>query len=183
VLRREVESLLAADDQAGGFLSAADFHEQVVAVAAGPAALAAGQKLGRYELVSEIGAGAMGVVYLARDAALDRRVALKVLPPQFATDAERAARFAVEAKAASALNHPNILTIHEIGHDGDTWYIATEFIDGVTLRQRIASGSVPAAEAFDIATQCTAALGAAHDAGVIHATSSRKTSWCAATAS
>jgi eukaryotic-like serine/threonine-protein kinase len=167
-LRREVESLLAADDRAGGFLSTADFREQISAVTGDARRVKPGQTLGRYELLSEIGAGAMGVVYLARDTALDRPVALKLLPPAFAADQKRAARFAVEAKAASALNHPNILTIHEIGSDGDTLYIATEFVDGVTLRRRIADGPVPLQEALDIAQQCAAALCAAHDAGVIH---------------
>ena len=167
-LRREVESLIAAGDRAGDFLSASDFREQLAAVAVSARHLSPGQKVGRYELESELGAGGMGVVFLARDTDLDRPVALKVLPATFAGDAERAARFAVEAKAASALNHPNILTIYEIGHDGDTLYIATEFVDGVTLRQRLAAGALPPAEALAIVEQCAAALSAAHEAGVIH---------------
>src|SRR6266545_87909 len=99
--------------------------------------LSAGTKLGRYEIRSKIGEGGMGEVYLAHDTKLDRRVALKILPADVATDHTRMRRFVQEAKAASALNHPNIITIHEIDKIDAVSFIATEFIDGETLRQRL----------------------------------------------
>ena len=99
-----------------------------------------GQTLGQYHILSAIGAGAMGEVYLARDTRLDRQVALKIPPARFTRSSERVARFRREAKAASALNHPNIITIYDIGQRGDIWFIAVELIEGVTLRQRLAAG-------------------------------------------
>src|SRR3989475_1658589 len=99
--------------------------------------IAAGTKLGRYEIRSKIGAGGMGEVYLAQDTKLDRRVALKILPTDVASNHDRMRRFVQEAKAASALNHPNIITIHEIDQADSAYFIATEFIDGETLRQRM----------------------------------------------
>ncbi len=102
--------------------------------------LDAGTKLGRYEIRSKIGAGGMGEVYLAQDTELDRTVAIKILPEALASDQQRLQRFVQEAKAASALNHPHILTIYEIGTIENSRFIATEFIDGETLRQRIGAG-------------------------------------------
>src|SRR5215475_8779273 len=99
--------------------------------------LAAGTKLGHYEIRSRIGAGGMGEVYLADDVKLRRKVALKLLSADLTKDADRLRRFEQEAQAASALNHPNILVIHEIGTEGYAHFIATEFIEGETLRQRI----------------------------------------------
>src|SRR5213594_2949554 len=95
--------------------------------------------LSHYRIVSQLGAGGMGEVYLAEDTKLDRKVALKLLPAQFTQDEDRVRRFIQEAKAASALNHPNIITIYEIGQEQGAHYIATEFIDGQTLRQRMTS--------------------------------------------
>ena len=100
--------------------------------------IAAGTKLGRYEIRAKIGAGGMGEVYLAQDTELDRPVALKFLSPEVAADQKRLNRFFQEAKAASALNHPNILTVYEIGRADDTNFFATEFVDGRTLRAEIA---------------------------------------------
>ncbi len=97
-----------------------------------------GTKLGRIEIRKKIGAGGMGEVFLARDAQLERNVALKVLLPEFCCDEERVHRFKLEAKAASALNHPSIITIHEINELDDRLFIATEFVDGETLREKIA---------------------------------------------
>ncbi len=165
-MRREVESLLDAREHAGSFLSAAqlqDHFEQLI-----PEERLVGQTLGHYQIVSAIGAGAMGEVYLARDTRLDRRVALKVLPAKFTRDSGRIARFRREAKAASALNHPNILTIYDIGEIDDTCFIAAEFIEGETLRERLAVGKMELSEALGIASQCALALEAAHQAGILH---------------
>ncbi|MGH9904245.1 MAG: serine/threonine-protein kinase, partial [Pyrinomonadaceae bacterium] len=130
--------------------------------------LATGAKLGRYQIRSQLGAGGMGEVYLAFDTELDRTVAIKILPDDVAANQQRLNRFIQEAKAASALNHPHILTIHEIGTTGATRFIATEFIDGDTLRQRIRSSSPTLNEILEIAIQTAGALAAAHVAGIIH---------------
>src|SRR5881392_2758107 len=134
--------------------------------------VAPGTRLDRYEIISPLGAGGMGEVYLALDTRLDRRVALKLLPAEFTQDADRVRRFMQEAKAASALNHPNILTIYEIGAaptaTGDAYYIATEYIDGETLRAQMQRASLSLAAALDLALQVATALAAAHEAGIIH---------------
>jgi serine/threonine-protein kinase len=127
-----------------------------------------GRSLASYKVVSLIGAGGMGQVYLARDDKLNRFVALKVLLPEIAGDAARTRRFDQEARAASALNHPNILTIYDIGSVDDTHYIATEYVEGETLRQRIDRGRIDTRTALDIACQIAGALAAAHDAKIIH---------------
>ena len=130
--------------------------------------LEAGARLGVYRIVSPLGAGGMGEVFLAHDTRLERNVALKILPRAFAADAERLGRFVREAKSASALNHPNILTIHEIGESDGLRYLATELIVGETLRVRIARGALPVADALEVAAQVAAALAAAHEAGIVH---------------
>ncbi|MBA3804129.1 MAG: protein kinase [Acidobacteria bacterium] len=130
--------------------------------------LSSGAQLGRYEIRSLLGAGGMGEVYLASDTLLERNVALKVLPAEVASDRQRMQRFTQEAKAASSLNHPNIITIHEIGHIDSIYFIATEFIKGVSLRERMAKGEMRLEEVLDVAMQTASALAAAHEAGVIH---------------
>src|SRR5712691_5864247 len=130
--------------------------------------IAASTKLGRYEIRSKIGAGGMGDVYLAQDRKLDRKVALKILPAEVAADRNRMSRFVQEAKAASALNHPNIITIYEIEHIDSVNFIATEFIDGVTLRQRMRAAPMKVGEVLDVAAQIAGALSAAHAAGIVH---------------
>ena len=130
--------------------------------------LSPGTKLGRYEIKSQIGAGGMGEVFLAEDTRLERTVALKILPAELANDQQRMHRFIQEAKTASALNHPNILTIYEIEEIDSINLIATEFIDGETLRARIQRAPVSPSEALDIAIQVASALSAAHDAGIVH---------------
>src|ERR1044071_946919 len=105
-------------------------------------AVTAGTRLDRYEIISPLGAGGMGEVYLALDTRLDRRVALKLLPAQFTQDADRVRSFIQKAKAASALNHPNIIPIHEISEIGETHFMATEFIDGQTLRQEMGDAGI-----------------------------------------
>ena len=130
--------------------------------------LTIGTCLGPYEVVAQIGVGGMGEVYLAQDTKLDRKVALKVLPMDVVSDHERLRRFGQEARAASALNHPNILTIHEIGESEGTNYISTEFVDGKTLREMMNRGGFTLHQAIDIAIQAASALSAAHEAGIIH---------------
>ena len=127
-----------------------------------------GTKLGRYEIRAKIGTGGMGEVYLAQDAKLDRKVALKILPTDVATHHDRMHRFEQEAKAASALNHPNIITIFEIEQVDSVNFIATEFIDGQTLRERMRSGPMKLGEVLEVAIQSASALSAAHDAGIVH---------------
>ena len=127
-----------------------------------------GTRFDRYEIISPLGAGGMGEVYLARDTRLGRKVALKLLLAEFTRDPFRLQRFEQEAKAASALNHPNIITIHEIGEYEAKHFITTEFIDGRTLRQTILRGKLPAVNAVDIAIQISSALTAAHETGIVH---------------
>ena len=127
-----------------------------------------GTWLGRYEIRSQLGAGGMGEVYLAQDTKLDRRVALKILPADVAAHQDRMKRFVQEAKAASALNHPNIITIYEIDQADSVHFIATEFIDGETLRRRMKTAPIKLSEVLDIATQIGSALSAAHAAGIVH---------------
>jgi len=131
-------------------------------------ALSPGAKLGRYEIRSQLGAGGMGEVYLAQDPTLGRNVALKVLPEDVASNRHRMQRFVQEAKAASGLNHPNIITIYEIGTEPGAHFIATEFIDGETLRQHMLHTSLTMIEAVDIAVQMASALSSAHAAGIVH---------------
>jgi serine/threonine-protein kinase len=163
-VRREVESLLSSYEEAPGFMDAPAVEQW----SAARRKLSAGQRFSHYEIDSLIGEGGMGEVYAAHDTKLGRKVALKLLPPDFTGDPDRVQRFMREARAASSLNHPNILTVHEIGVEDSTHFIATEFIDGVTLRRRIGDGGMRLDALLDVATQTAAALAAAHEAGVIH---------------
>ncbi|MGI8732373.1 MAG: protein kinase domain-containing protein [Pyrinomonadaceae bacterium] len=130
--------------------------------------VSAGKRLGRYEIRSLLGVGGMGEVYLAQDTQLRRPVALKLLPPEFTLNEERLGRFKQEAFAASALNHPNILTIYEIGSEDDSHFIATEFIEGVSLRERMAKEGLTIEQVLDVGGQIGSALAAAHAAGIVH---------------
>jgi eukaryotic-like serine/threonine-protein kinase len=127
-----------------------------------------GRTISHYRIVEPLGAGGMGHVYLAEDVRLGRKLAVKVLAPKLVTDPERVRRFGLEARAVSALNHPNILTIHDIGQDGDLHFIATEFVDGETLRARLDRGRLEIVQVLEIAIQTGSALSAAHDAGIVH---------------
>jgi len=127
-----------------------------------------GTTLNQYKILSPIGKGGMGEVFLAQDTRLDRKVALKILPPEFAEDKDRMARFVLEAKSVSALNHPNIITIHEIGEQNGTHFITTEFIDGLTLGDYAKSKSLDYKTVLEIAVQVMSALDEAHSAGIIH---------------
>ncbi len=124
--------------------------------------------LSHYRIVSKIGAGGMGEVYLAQDTRLDRKLALKILPPEVAADHGRMSRFVQEARTASALNHPNIITIYEIDQADSVPFIATEFIDGETLRQRMKDGPLKLGDVLDVTAQIAGALSAAHVAGIVH---------------
>jgi serine/threonine protein kinase len=129
--------------------------------------LSSGARIGSYEIVAAVGAGGMGEVYRSRDVRLQRFAAIKVIKPDAADD-ERVRRFEAEALAASALNHPNILTVYEFGVHEGLHYLATEFIEGETLRERLRRGALPVRVAVDIALQAASALEAAHEAGLIH---------------
>src|SRR5712691_5516826 len=131
-------------------------------------AISPGKRLGRYEIRSKIGEGGMGEVYLAQDTKLDRKVALKILPADVTSNQDRMRRFVQEAKSASALNHPNIITIYEIEQIDSVNFIATEFIDGETLRERMRKAPVKLGEVLDLAAQIVSALSAAHTAGIVH---------------
>ena len=167
-LRHEVESLLAYDNRG------CDLIEKVAVEVAAPffaeeqPQLRPGQSISHYEVVTLIGKGGMGEVYLATDKHLHRSVALKLLPLDYTRNKDRLRRFQQEAQSASALNHPNILTIYELGEIDSQQFIATEFVDGETLRERIKSGPLSIREALDIAIQVAGALGAAHKAGIVH---------------
>src|SRR6266550_899303 len=128
----------------------------------------AGTKLGRYEIRSKIGEGGMGEVYLAHDTKLDRKVALKFLPAELASNRDRMDRFIREAKSSAALNHPNIATIHEIGEHDGTKFIAMEFIDGVTLREKIHHEGVEFRKLLKFLQHAAEGLARAHGAGIIH---------------
>ncbi len=167
-LRKQVESLLASDEQAESFIETPAFKEASRLLADRQPESMVGRAIGPYQIVALLGAGGAGEVYLAQDARLCRRVALKFLPACFTRDEERLRRFEQEARAASALNHPNIVTIHEIGQSDDIHFITTEFIDGFTLRSRMATGRITLSEALDIALQVASALAAAHQAGIVH---------------
>ncbi|HKQ75815.1 MAG TPA: protein kinase [Blastocatellia bacterium] len=172
-LRNEVESLLAAHEDAGAFLQSPAVEvaarEIVADELTSPAPQLIGRELANYKIISLLGRGGMGEIYLAEDKRLHRKVALKLLAPQFTNDADRVRRFDREARAVSALNHPNIVTIFDIGQAGGLWFMATEFIEGRTLRQVLTeSGALRLPEVFRIAGQIADALQAAHDVGIIH---------------
>jgi serine/threonine-protein kinase len=167
-LRRQVERLLEAHEIEDGFLSAPALETFAQEMAVVQARSLIGRKLGRYRILSLLGAGGMGEVYLAEDDALGRKVALKLLPAEFTRDQDRLRRFKQEARAASSLNHPNIVTIYEIGETDEIHFIATEFIDGQTLRQRLAQGRLELSAALDVGIQVAIALSAAHEAGIVH---------------
>lgn len=165
----EIFSLLAARNEAAGFL------EQPVGVKASlpnsgafQGTLQVGQQLKHYQVVAMLGKGGMGEVYLAEDQQLRRQVAIKLLPTQFTQDHERLFRFEQEARAASALNHPNIITIYEIGFADGLHFIVTEFVEGQTLRQRMRTTALRLSEVLELSAQVASALMTAHAAGIIH---------------
>ena len=168
-LRREVESLLQFDDGRGDRFIEEPALEKVAKMMAHekPESLV-GQQVGAYQILSLLGAGGMGVVYRARDTRLNRSVAIKVLPADRVSDPERKRRFIQEARAASALNHPNIITLHDIGSESGIDFIVMEYVSGKTLDQRIPRKGMRLNEALKLAIQITDALAKAHSAGIIH---------------
>src|SRR5881296_3664582 len=168
LLRRKVETLLASHQRAGSFIETSTVGIATRVIRNGQADLLVGQTFGHYKISKRIGSGGMGEVYLATDMTAGRKAALKLLPMRFTGDPERLKRFQQEARAVVALNHPNILTVYEIGEDHSTHYIASELIEGETLRQRQMRGRMQLSEAVDVAIQVASALAAAHEAGIVH---------------
>jgi Tol biopolymer transport system component len=167
-LHREVESLLAAHEKEGSFIDSPAHEAAAESILDEKTELRPGQLVGAYEILSFISRGGMGEVYLAQDVRLGRQVALKLLPSSVTKDISRVHRFEQEARAASALNHPNIITIYEIREANSTLMIATEFVEGETLRQRLASGALGLDDVLHAAIQIADALATAHKAGIIH---------------
>jgi eukaryotic-like serine/threonine-protein kinase len=168
MLRRKVEALLASDQRAGPFIESSTVGLATKIIENSQARLLVGQTTAHYKISEPIGTGGMGDVYLATDIVAGRKAALKLLPLRFTGDAQRLKRFEQEARAVVALNHPNILTIYEIGEDHSTHYIASELIEGETLRERLTGGPMLLSEAVDVAIQVASALAAAHHAGIVH---------------
>src|SRR5215472_9052849 len=167
-MRHEVESLLSSHERAENFIEVPAFEAAPEFVPDDNADALIGKLIGHYRIESLIGVGGMGKVYLARDERLGRKAAVKLLPDSLTTDETQLSRFKNEARTASALNHPNILTVYEIGTEGHAQFIATEFIEGATLRASLARGRINLQRAIEIAVQVASALAAAHDAGVVH---------------
>lgn len=167
-LCREVEKLLASFENAESFMEKPAAAEVASLIVDQKGKLKSGQQVAHYKTLRQIGEGGMGEVYLARDEKLNRQVALKVLPANLTSDKSRLQRFEQEAQAASALNHPNIITIYEIGESSGVHFIATEFVEGETLRQKISDKNLSAAQALEIAIQIASALTVAHSNNVVH---------------
>jgi len=167
-LRSEVEALIDSYEKSSGFIEAPVFEAAAELVAGSDPESLVGRSVGPYKISAELGSGGMGVVYLAFDTRLGRRVALKLLPSYFAKDEQRLRRFHQEARAASALNHPNIVTIFEIGQADGRPFIATEHIEGETLRHKFSASGMSVRETLDVAIQVAGALRAAHEANIVH---------------
>ena len=167
-IRHEVESLLISHDRAENFIEIPAFKAAPEFVPNDNVNALVGKLIGHYEIEALLGVGGMGEVYLARDERLGRKAALKILPENLTADEAQLSRFKNEARTASALNHPNILTVYEIGTEGNVQFIATEFIEGVTLRAALGKGRLTVHRTIEIAVQVASALSAAHDAGVVH---------------
>src|SRR5262245_1448038 len=171
-LRHEVEALLAADGGAESFIEAPAYALAAPLIAGGEAPLLLGKSIGPYQIISLLGRGGMGEVYRALDTRLGREVAIKLLPAAFSTDKDRLRRFEQEARAAGMLNHPNVLTIYDIGaasqEDGGAPYIVSELLNGKTLGARLREGALPLRRVVDHALQIARGLAAAHEKGIVH---------------
>src|SRR5437870_3893098 len=167
-LRKQVEAMVRSHELSGDFIELPAFAVAPELLVNEPAGALIGRSIGCYQIQSLLGAGGMGEVYLACDERLTRKVALKLLPEHLTADEIQLSRFKTEARSASALNHPNILTVYEIGADANRQFIATEFIEGMTLRALLARGRMNLHEALEIALQVASALAAAHETGVVH---------------
>ena len=167
-LRKQVQAMVKAHERAGSFIESPAFEVAPELLINDNAGALVGELIGHYQIKSLIGVGGMGEVYLARDEHLGRKVALKLLPEYLAADEMQLQRFETEARTASALNHPNILTVHEIGTQRNRRFIATEFIEGTTLRGLLAHGRMSLRDSLEIAVQVASALAAAHASGVVH---------------
>ena len=166
-LRSEVESLIYSHDEAGESIEMMGAEAATKMLSADQSSIE-GKRIGHYQVLSRIGRGGMGEVFLAQDTRLNRKVALKLLRSDLTGNEDRLRRFQQEAQAASALNHPNILTIHEIGQHSSLLYIATEYVEGETLRHHISRAPITLVQALDVAIEVAGALSAAHQAGIIH---------------
>lgn len=167
-MREEVKNLLLVYDKNKGFLENPSLENSVSLLVTRQNQLSFGQKIGAYRALKLIGTGGMGEVYLAEDTRLKRQIALKVLSPEFVAVPNLIRRFQQEARAASALNHPNILTIYEVGRENSIHYIAAEYVDGLTVRQMIADKQTTLGDILGVAAQVASALTAAHEAGIVH---------------
>src|SRR5213594_148418 len=167
-LRKQVEAMVKSHERSGDFIESPAFAVAPELLTDEAMGDLIGQVIGHYRIESLLGVGGMGEVYLARDEQLGRKVALKLLPEHMTPNETQLSRFKTEARAASALNHPNILTVYEIAAEGDRQFIATEFIEGMTLRALLARGRMNLHNALEIAVQVASALAAAHEAGVVH---------------
>ncbi|MFY9607122.1 MAG: protein kinase [Blastocatellia bacterium] len=169
LLRREVESLLASYEEGESFMERPAVAAAAETLAGSQRESLVGQTIGHYQVTREIGSGGMGEVYLAQDTRLGRPVALKLLPALFTKDEDRLRRFEQEARAASALNHPNVCVIHEVGETPEGHhYIAMEYVDGETLRQHMTEARLKLREVLDVAVQIASGLAAAHEVGIVH---------------
>ncbi len=164
----EAASLVDAHEQSGDFIELPAIAHDARVLIGTDLEKTVGREVGPYSIIKRLGGGGMGEVFLAQDNRLNRLVALKILPDYFASDEARLRRFQTEARAASALNHPNILTIHEVGESEGLYFIATEFIDGQTLRDLLADEALQTEDVAEIAIQVGSALSAAHAAGIVH---------------
>src|SRR5687767_6035219 len=167
-LLAEVESLLSSHDNAASFMETPAVAKVAEMLEPATKKLEKGSSFGHYEIVEQIGVGGMGEVYLAKDKRLDRKVAIKLLNKEFSQDQSNLQRFVSEAKAASALNHPNILTIYEFVETEDARFIVGEYIEGETLRESIRESRLTLPKILDISIQITDALSAAHRARLVH---------------
>lgn len=167
-LRLEVETLISFHEDTQSFIETPAGDVAAEMLWTQESLYEPGQQIGNYKIVRQLGSGGMGVVFLADDIRLNRKIALKLLPAQFTTNADRVSRFEREARAASALNHPNIVTIYEIGQSNSAHFIATEFVDGKTLRQLLDEKPFTLKEVLNVAIQVAGALNGAHAAGIVH---------------